>query len=316
MNCFRVLSCVLVALFVLVGTSGCAATSGGFPQRSENEQAELEALESRYASATRITKHYEMAEGSRRDDRDDVVSGRLALIDANYKIFVRSFVLQKQRGDTATDAVLIGLNTAGAIIVPSTTTQILAGVAAGITGVKASFDKNFYYEQTVKALYSAMNAQRKEVRARILTGLSLDYGSYPLSQALSDLDDYYFAGTFLGALQSIQRDAGAKDKENQEKIDLIQTPTPVDVRTQIRENAIAIQSKVSTLTDQAKRLALITAVNSTLSPSVAAAEVTAAAASVDSAKAWLLARHKENNRDPAKVKALNKALQDAGLIAK
>lgn len=303
---------VIVAAFcvaLLLLLTGCASSSGGFPERSDDEGADREALATKYASATRITEHYKLEEAKRRDDRDDVVNGRMALIDLNYKAFVREFVLEKQEADTATDIAVIGLGTAGAVISPSSTTRVLAGIAGGITGAKASFDKNFYFEQTAKALYTAMNAQRKEVRARILDGLTVDAVRYPLSQALADLDDYYFAGTFLGAIQAIQRDAGVKDAKAQEHIDevrgFITAPTPEALKVQNEKISIAIQNKVTSL-DAAKLEALIKAIDKNAAP--------ASWATPGAAQRWLRDRHRSDHRDEAKVAVIFKAFQDANLV--
>jgi hypothetical protein len=53
----------------------------------------------------------------------------------------------------------------------------------------------------------------------MLAGLEQSTTRYPLERALSDLNDYYFAGTFIGALQAIQKDAGVKETRAQDRID-------------------------------------------------------------------------------------------------
>ncbi|MEK6703059.1 MAG: hypothetical protein AABZ53_12400 [Planctomycetota bacterium] len=308
-NRFLHVIAVALCLALLVLLTGCTASSGGFPARSDDEAADRRALEVKYASAARITQHYALEEGKRRDDRDDVVNGRMALIDSNYKTFVREFVLEKQEADTATDIAVIGLGTAGAIISPSSTTRVLAGISGGITGSKASFDKNYYFEQTAKALYTAMNAQRKEVRARILNGLTDDQVKYPLSQALADLDDYYFAGTFLGALQAIQRDAGVKDATAQRSIDVLRGkvthPPSVNFMKQVELLAVAIQNKVPGLS-LAKCEELIKAIDKDAP--------TTAWASMGAVKEWLINRQGENRSDEAKADTMFRAFKDAGLI--
>jgi hypothetical protein len=246
--------CILLGIFL----TGCAASTGGFPHRSEDERADLQALENTYKSADRISNHHSMPADQKREDRNDFVTGRMAMIDANYKMFVRDFVVEKEKGDTGTDVAVIGLTTAGALLTPTGTTRILSGIAGGITGSKASYDKNFYYEQTTKALFAAMNAQRKAVRARILTGLKEEETAYPLTQALGDLDDYYFAGTFLGGLQAIQSDAGEKDARVQTALDdLITQPTSQERHdtTQAISGAINIDNLKKLTPEQREALA-------------------------------------------------------------
>lgn len=310
-----------LVIALLVTLTGCAASSGGFPPRSEDEKADLRALEGQYKSSDRITKHYALEAAKRVEDRNDFVTGRMALIDANYKMFVRDFVLEKQEGDTATDITIIGLNSAGALIVPSSTTRILAAISAGITGSKASFDKNFYYEQTAKALYTAMNAQRKDVRARIANGLKSSEMDYPFNQALGDLDDYYMAGTFLGGLQAIQRDAGVKDANAQKKLDDIrgyyQTPVPMTLADKVAAIAFAISN-----TDAGKNKILEQLSADELKTLVLAVDAHAgpeAYADARSARAWLIgvkgkARTEEGAPDAQKIDALHDALKTAKLV--
>lgn len=302
------------ALCWLAILDGCASARGGFPKRSESETADLQALETKYAPAKRITDHYSKPEAEQKKDRDDIVNGRMALIDANYKSFVRQFVIQKQSGDLAADVTVIGLNTAGALLDPSGTTRILAGISAGVTGSKASYDKHFYYEQTVKALYAAMNAQRKIVRLRILEGLAEEnYGDYPLTRALADLDDYYHAGTFLGGLQAIQQDAGQKESEAQVKIGNIRrsalTPTPQDVIAKSNKVSDAIANRIPNLNTTARKVLL-----DAFAQASGEAVAPEAYATPTGARDWFITWRRANDND-AKLELLHKVFQENGLIA-
>ena len=215
---------ITLALTVLLLVQfGCAAGSGGYPRRSKFAAQNIDKLDSLYFDP-QVLADYHALRGKGppeavKSKRDEIVTGRMAFIDARYREFTRQFIVEKNSLDTGTDATVIGLTTAGALLNPSSTTQVLSGIAATLTGSKASFDKHFYYEQTARALYSAMNAQRKTFRASILTGLSKSDDQYPLPQALSDLDDYEAAGTFPGGLEAIQRDASVKQAEAQQRID-------------------------------------------------------------------------------------------------
>ncbi len=213
---------ILALALAGVGT-GCSTTSNGFPRNSFNPKQEVQVLEDQFASSNIIAQFYanrqNMSKKDLEEERNRIINGRVALINANYRVFVTRFVSQKQRLDTATDIAVIGVNSVAALMTPTSTVQILSAVSAGVTGSKASFDKHYYYEQTVKALYAAMEAQRKVVFARILTGLKQSLAVYPIETALNDLDSLYAAGTFLGALEAIQKDAGTKEGEAQKKID-------------------------------------------------------------------------------------------------
>src|SRR5712691_11236197 len=69
-----------------------------------------------------------------------------------------------------------------------------------------------------------MNAQRKAALVLILEGIKRDIEVYPMALALSDLSEYYFAGTFTGALQAIEKDAGVKEAAAGKRIEIARLP--------------------------------------------------------------------------------------------
>ena len=72
-------------------------------------------------------------------------------------------------------------------------------------------------------LVSAMNAARKKALESIERGLGKSAEEYSLPRTIADLQSYYFAGTFMGALQAIQQDAATKEKKATEDIEAIRT---------------------------------------------------------------------------------------------
>jgi len=207
----RVATAVLIAL----SPAACGtARRPGFPRQSYDEDEQIKQLERVFEKPEMIADYYDPAktpEAGRRDARDRIISGRLALIDLNYNEFVRQFASNKQAIDTTAEITAIGLNLATAAVGGAEAKTVLGAVAGGVTASKVAIDKNFFYERTVPVLVSAMNAERKQALIPITNGLGQPPEQYTLGQGLSDLDTYYFAGTFLGALQTIQADAGAKE---------------------------------------------------------------------------------------------------------
>jgi hypothetical protein len=203
-----------VVIFVL---SGCAnMRKPGFPNRFGNEAKELQLLEEQFAKPELVANYYKIedsAEGERRKARDKIIAGRIALINLQYSRFVSQFSFNKQSIDSTAEITELGLNLATTAVGGAGTKTILGAIAAGVTGAKLAIDKNFFYEKSVPVLVSAMNAQRQTALIPILKGLKLSSAEYPLAQGLSDIDAYYFAGTFIGALQAIQADAGEKQKQ-------------------------------------------------------------------------------------------------------
>jgi hypothetical protein len=112
---------------------------------------------------------------------------------------------------------ITGVSTAGGLVAgfPS---QILSGVAAGLQASQAPVNEHVFYEKTMPVLFGQMEASRKVVKARILTGLSQPISEYPLPRALVDLEDYYLAGSIPGALINIAAASGESNKKAEQEI--------------------------------------------------------------------------------------------------
>ena len=120
-----------------------------------------------------------------------------------------------------TDGAVLLLGGAGAVSTVSSTQAILAAASAVVTGTKASFDKNAFYDSTIVALISQMNATRKDVLARIYSGLELNHKKYSLMKALIDVEDYFQAGTILGAVNAVSESSGEQKAKAEKKIESI-----------------------------------------------------------------------------------------------
>ncbi len=211
MDWLRVAFCGLfvVACVVLMG---CRTPANGFPDSFYDPDVQREALEKVIADKAAIKDYYASGVTAEKqmEIRSQYAASRLRLIDINYREFVGDFVVQKQAADGITEIAIIGMNSAGALIDLSSTTRILAGIAAGLGGSKAAADRVYYYEQTARALYASMNAERAEMRLRIQNNLRKGVHEYDLEQVMAELDEYYAAGTFMGALEAIERQASQK----------------------------------------------------------------------------------------------------------
>ncbi|MCX6897112.1 MAG: hypothetical protein NT105_00295 [Verrucomicrobia bacterium] len=207
---------MLPLLFIL---AGCSTT--GFPRQSYNPARQIQEMEDVFNKPDQIKNFYAMAnanEPEKKAARNAIITGRIALIDLNYNQFVSQFSVTKQRLDAGTEVTQLGLNLATTAVGGASAKTVLAAISAGVAGSKLAIDKNFFFEKTVPVLITSMNAQRKVTLAPILEGIEHDTETYPLARALSDVDAYYFAGTFVGALQVIQADAGTKDTHAEVKI--------------------------------------------------------------------------------------------------
>lgn len=207
---------ICVVLLVIFG--GCNSSYyGGAPEHSFDVDEDLAQLAEHFSSADSIEDYYNAKKTGANEDelkevRNRFIAGRLTMMNIRYIQFIRKATSDKQLLDSAAEITVIGLNIAGVSFASAATKTALAGVAAGVSGAKATIDKNYYFEKSIPALIAAMNAQRKKTLIPILRGVKEDIRSYPLEQAVTDLHNYYFAGTFISAIQTIQADAGVKER--------------------------------------------------------------------------------------------------------
>ncbi|MDP2606153.1 MAG: hypothetical protein Q8S00_26725 [Deltaproteobacteria bacterium] len=219
--------------------AGCATVRyGGAPEPAFNYEKDLKELEELFAPAASIK---EVGANPNDTKRNSFIDGRIALYNIRYVRFVRDLGVDKQQLDAASDILLLGLSLAAASTGSLRSATNLATAMAGVTGARITIDKHFYFDKTIQALVSTMNAQRKLILVRILSGRSKTITEYPLTRALDDLSDYEQAGTLLGAINTLQADAADNEKAADKELRKLELPT----RTQFEEKeklATALES--------------------------------------------------------------------------
>ncbi len=230
---------------------GCAAFRyAGGPPPSYNVDEDLRQLEKHFKPATAIEDYYSAPTPKK---RNEVISARLVMINLEYLKWLRKISADKQFLDTATDVLVLSLNLTATVTGGETAKTILAAISAGVTGSKVSIDKHYYFEKTMPALIAEMNAGRKVVLEHILRNLSASLDDYSFEQALADIYDYYQAGTLTGAVMSIQAEAGAREKEADEKIQWLSKESPEEKEAVITVRKIIERIKSGELNDDEKK---------------------------------------------------------------
>jgi hypothetical protein len=239
---------MLIMATLLVG--GCAfVRRGGAPEPSFDVNKDLAELAQHFSPGSAIRDFYAAPSV---DSRNRFVMARLTMMNIRYIQFVRQITAERQLLDSAADMLTLGLSLAGASVSAAGTKTLLAAIAAGVTGSKQIIDKNYYYEKTVPALVAQMNAERRKALIPILTGVKGSLQEYPFEQAVTDLHAYYHVGTFTGAIDAIQADAGAKERRQDE---IIATLSPLSRETVVMKQNLtrAIGALTSADVDKAKR---------------------------------------------------------------
>lgn len=219
--CKRMLAVAMAGLI-----AGCSTIRyGGAPEPSFDVNKDLEQLAKQFEPADSISKFYNNKNPTV-DDRNEFITGRITMMNIRYIQFVRQLTTDQQLLDTAAAMLVLGMNIAGASFAAAGTKTVLAAVSAGLTGSKEAIDKNYFFDKTIPALVGQMNADRKKALIPLLAGANTTtLKEYSFAQAVTDLHNYYFAGTFAGAIQSIQADAAIKESKADIDIDKLRKST-------------------------------------------------------------------------------------------
>jgi hypothetical protein len=200
----------LMSIFLITVLSGCAAFSG-YPKRATDPTKDLDQLES-HIGAEAITA---CLANPTIACRNKLIAARMHATDIRFSEFEEGLFRQTREAGFGATLATLGLTSAAAFA-GGTASQVLAGIAAFIIGAREGFQKEVLAERTVVAIHTAMRANRARVALRLRTGLGQSINQYPLALGLSDLNDYYNAGTVLGALIGITETVGVEARKAEE----------------------------------------------------------------------------------------------------
>lgn len=143
----------------------------------------------------------------RRELRNRTASLYVAAADARYYQFRISLSRDARGSSLGLDIAALAAGTIGSVA--KSAANELAAAAAGLTGARASVNRELYFERTLPAIVSQMDTNRLRIRAEIFRRLREDdVVQYPLEQAFADIHTYEMAGSLDGAIQQITTAAG------------------------------------------------------------------------------------------------------------
>jgi len=200
---------VIAIASVVIIICGCASSSDSVPSRALNDFSNTYAGKVEAALKAKMSPNGDLVVADAAD-RDLIINQLLLLIDYNYYQIEANAQRNKSLTDFAGSVISTGFGTAGAIA-GGGTAQIMSALIAALEATKTSVDKDLLRGQTITAIVAKMRELRATKLVAIRQAMAKnDLVAYPMSQALIDLLEYYNAGTFLGALQSITEQSAAE----------------------------------------------------------------------------------------------------------
>jgi hypothetical protein len=263
--------------------------------------------------------------------RNDLINDALSYIDDSYGDFKNGLAAGRDRTNFVADLIDLSTSAAVGITNGERPLQILGVALTAFRGGRRSADANFYKDQSTPILISKMNGNRARVRSLILENEKKDIDGYGIGTGVSDIVDYYNAGTLVDAFTELAGDTASDTKKAQEDLRELKRqagirPAPTEAEIKLsRENADAIDALVNAYVDAEDKAGAAdtkvgnaeTAVNTATKASEAAAQRVAdatqriAAATTDAARKQAQADKSAAEADKAKADAdKNKAVEE------
>lgn len=217
---------LLLAGFFL---SGCKTLDG--PNRMYSLAEEVAAA--RYTVETLTAQYYGSVGGATENVRNEIISRRMYIIDVEYSQYEQALTRERQEMGFITSTTAQGLNVAGSLFTPAQTVRILSGLAGGVGAVRGYYDSEVVIAKTIQIAQGQMRFLRDKVSDKIRRAMAQPLSKYPLSLAMTDVEEYYRAGTLAaGLIKALGDSGGAADEAALNKQNTINVTFGADPPTQ------------------------------------------------------------------------------------
>lgn len=151
--------------------------------------------------------------------RNHIIREYIWLVDQAYDGFEARYYGAEAGVNWAGDVINLGLTGVSSVTGTAHLKSVLSAIATGTTGIKTSYEKNFFDQQTRSAVVQKMRALRAEQLSILEDEKHLKAGvsEYDLQTGINDVGRYFDAGTVIAALQSIAVSAGAQTQAAADK---------------------------------------------------------------------------------------------------
>jgi hypothetical protein len=206
--------------------------------------------------------------------RNEAIESVLPYIDSAYMDFITDLQAGRDRTNFIADLVELGGSAAVGIVNGQRPLQIIGVALTAIRGGRRSADLNFYKEQSTPVLINKMDGNRAKVRATILTREKDGADLYSFGAAISDVVEYYNAGTLVRAFTELQKDTAVQTKASEDRLLVLKgvkvTPIATPAATQLSQSAsdtlFDLRQALAKPAEKAKAIAKLAAIVKELEP--------------------------------------------------
>jgi len=194
--------------------SACDSVQG-YPQDPENSSAVIASLSSYFDLTWDEKYNLSTDTDARRRYRDVIVLSHMRAYDIEFDNFERSLYGQGNSIAVAGSVATITMGAVGGVAGAAVTKAALNSASAAVTGAEGAISKELYYQRTLPALISQMEANRANVKLNILAGIKQTDSQYPLVQAYADLESLKAAGGIPLAISNVTQIASNNQQDAQ-----------------------------------------------------------------------------------------------------
>lgn len=205
---------IIAAVFLSMLAPGCSAIFSP-PEKLYSIGEEREHLRSQIGLPDFKSFRYYTSD-QQSTYRNNYIAERMYSIDIFYSEYFSTMTREKQGYNLAGGLAVSALTSAVSLVGSKGAKEVLAATAGIVNAGKTEFDKEFLASKTIQILQNKMESSRLDKRQSILQKMKKNIIEYSLAESLSDLEDYYRAGTIAGALEDLSADAGAKSAISKE----------------------------------------------------------------------------------------------------
>ena len=202
---------VLAAITATLMLAGCLPSTGT-PDRLYPVASEMDVVRTTQEELVRQYNFYVFsAPAKARLVRNEIIAERMYAIDVQYTQYENALTREGQEVNFATLTTAGALGTASTLVTPVVTKSVLSALSTGTIATKGYYDSEILMAQTIRTIQKQMRASRNLVATNISAKLVQSVGDYPLSAALSDVEDYYNAGTLTTGVIDTSTTVGARE---------------------------------------------------------------------------------------------------------
>jgi hypothetical protein len=223
----------IMCVGVMCALVACASIEQ-FPTDPEDTQVTLSKYQS-YFNPDLIDQYERSDPAGQKILRNTIVINRMLAYDLTYSDFKRSLAGNANAISAGGDLVLLALAGLIATTGNAGTKAALGAASVGILGAQAAITKDLYFQRTLPALLSQMDANRARAKAAIMAGLQLDVDKYPLHLALLDLNALKDAGSVVAGIGEITQQAVAANASAQEHLAAVTFTRGADFRLTLQD---------------------------------------------------------------------------------